>query len=116
MALSQSEDDRRVGQSVIALDGNHSDLPINADVVVRAVTDMRTQVLTIPREALQTDGADHYVYVVEEGKLRRTPVEIGLLNSMRVEIRKGLKAQDTIALRAMSDTKLAGGMRVAIVQ
>ena len=111
LALSHSGD-RRVGECLIALDGDHSDLPVNADVGVQATTAEHKHVLTIPREALHTDGTDHFVYLVKDGRLRRTPVDTGLLNAMRVEITKGISAEDTIALQAISDTRLADGMRV----
>ena len=116
MALSRTTDDRRVGECVIALDGDASDLPVNADVAVHARTNKRAHVLTISRDLLRTDGPEHYVYLVADGRLRRTPVEIGLLNSTRVEVTKGLNAGDTIALKSIDGSRLENGMRAAIAK
>ena len=115
MAVSQSGD-RRVGECMIALDGDLNDLPVDTNVALAATTVRHAHVLTIPREALYTHGASHSVYLVESGKLKRTPVETGLVNAMRVEITKGLNANDAIALPGVSDAKLADNMRVAVTK
>lgn len=115
LAVSRSGD-RTVGQCIIALDGDHGDLPVNTNVAVIAITAKHAHVLTIPREALRTQDAAHFVYRVEDGKLKRTPVETGLFSAMRVEITKGLRPEDTIALRALNNVELADNMRVAVTK
>lgn len=103
---------RNVGACRIALDDDHGELPLDMDVAVVATVEKHSHVLTLPREAVHTDGQTTFVYRVVDGELKRTPVEEGLANAMRAEIRSGLNPGDTIALRAESDATLVDGQRV----
>jgi HlyD family secretion protein len=107
---------RSVGTCRIALDDDHGDLPLDTSVSVVATVEQHRHVLTIPREALHTDGQAHYVYRVAGGELKKVPVEIGLANAMTVEIRSGLKPEDTLALRAEDDAGLKDHERVSAVK
>ncbi|HEX4576961.1 MAG TPA: efflux RND transporter periplasmic adaptor subunit, partial [Edaphobacter sp.] len=69
----------------------------------------------IPREALHTDGGD-FVYRVINGKLVRTPVQVGIAtNLIRAEITSGLTEKDTVALGAINNRELSNGLTVKIV-
>jgi len=78
-------------------------------------TSQRFNVLSVPREALHTDGGD-YVFRVVDGKLVRTPVKVGLVNLTRAEITKGLTDKDTVALSATSNHELSNGLAVKIAE
>jgi HlyD family secretion protein len=73
-------------------------------------------VLSVPREALHTEGTSDYVYRIVQGKLTRTPVQVGVLNLTRVEILSGLTEKDTVALNATSNRDLSNGLDVKIVE
>ena len=49
-------------------------------------TSQRFNVLSVPREALHTEGLSNFVFRVSNGRLQRTPVQVGTLNNVRVEI------------------------------
>ena len=101
---------------MITLDDNISDLPLNTHVVVTVTLERHSHLLTIPREALHTGGAEDFVFRVQNGRLVRTRVEPGLVNAMNVEITKGLAPEDVVALRAVNEQKLAENLKVTTVK
>jgi HlyD family secretion protein len=106
---------RNVGECLITVDDAKGDLLPNTNVTVTVTTSQRFNVLSIPREALHTDGGN-YVYRVVAGKLVRTPVQIGIFNLTRVEITGGITEKDTVALNATSNRDLTPGLAVKIVE
>jgi HlyD family secretion protein len=105
---------RNVGECIITVDDARGDLLPNTNVVVTATTAQRTDALSVPREALHTEGGD-FVYRVINNKLVRTPVQIGLVNLTRAEITGGLTEKDTVALTAINNHELSNGIPVKIV-
>lgn len=103
---------RNVGECLISVDDADGDLLPNTNVTVTVTTMQRVGVLSLPREALHTEGASNYVYRILSGKLVRTPVTVGLVNLTRVEITGGLTAGDAVALGATTDTDLQDGFPV----
>jgi HlyD family secretion protein len=105
---------RNVGECIITVDDARGDLLPNTNVVVTVTTAQRTNALSVPREALHTEGGD-FVYRVINNKLVRTPVQVGLVNLTRAEITSGLTEKDTIALTAINNRELSNGLPVKIV-
>jgi HlyD family secretion protein len=107
---------RNVGECIITVDDARGDLLPNTNVTVTVTTAQRFKVLSIPREALHTDGGD-YVYRVVNDKLVRTPVQIGPgTNLTRAEIISGLTDKDTVATNSLSNRELSNGLPVKIVE
>jgi HlyD family secretion protein len=106
---------RNVGECIITLDDADGDLLPNTNVNVTVTTSQRSDVLSIPREALHTDNGN-FVYRVIDNKLVRTPVQVGLVNLTRVEIVSGLADKDTVALNATSNRDLSNGLAVKVVE
>ena len=107
---------RNVGECLITVDDAKGDLLPNTNVTVTVTVSQRFNVLSIPREALHTDGSTNYVYRVVSGKLVRTLVQIGIFNLTRVEITGGLTEKDTVALNATNNRDLSNGLAVKIVE
>ncbi|HEX3849580.1 MAG TPA: hypothetical protein VHW01_01365, partial [Polyangiaceae bacterium] len=75
--------------------------------------------LSVPREALHTEGSVNFVYKIVANKLVRTPVEIApnaVVNLTRAEITNGLNEGDLIALGATSEVDLSNGLHVKVVE
>ncbi len=89
---------RNVGEAIITVDDAKGDLPPNSNVTVKVTEATREHVLSVPREALHTDGSRNFVYTVVNGKLQQTPIQPGLLNNVNVQILSGLGAHDTVVL------------------
>jgi len=105
---------RNVGECIITVDDARGDLLPNTNVIVTVTTAERFNALSIPREALHTDGGD-FVYRVVNGKLVRTPVQVGVAtNLIRAEITGGLTDQDTVALGAINNRELSNGLSVKV--
>jgi HlyD family secretion protein len=105
---------RNVGECIISVDDAHGDLLPNTNVTVTVTTMMHPNVLSVPREALHTDGGINYVYRVENDHLVKTPVQVGVLNLILVEITGGLKTGDVVALGAKTEEDLADGLPVKV--
>ncbi len=105
---------RNVGECLISVDDPDGVLLPNTNVTV-TVTEMRHEnVLSLPREALQTRGINNYVFRVVGDRLVKTPVMIGLSNNERFEITDGLKVGDLVALGAVTEQDLSDGLRVRV--
>ncbi len=77
----------------------------------------RQNVLSIPREALHTDGARNFVYRIVKGRLAQTTIVTGVVNLTNVEVLSGLAANDMIVLSAKSSvTELTNGLEVKQVE
>ena len=106
---------RNVGECIITVDDARGDLLPNTNVIVTVTTAQRFNALSVPREALHTDGGD-FVFRVVNGKLVRTPVQIGpATNLIRAEITSGLSEKDTVALGAINNRELSNGLPVKTV-
>lgn len=106
---------RNVGECLITVDDASGDLLPNTNVTVTVTTLQRNDVLSLPREALRTEGTTNFVYRVTDNKLVRTPVQVGVVNLTRVEITGGLNQSDVVALGATTtDTDLNDGERVKV--
>lgn len=107
---------RNVGECLITVDDAQEELLPNTNVTVTVTVSQRFNVLSVPREALHTEGASDYVYRIVQGKLVRTPVQVGVLNLTRVEVLSGLSEKDVVALNATSNRDLSNGLAVKIVE
>lgn len=107
---------RDIGQCTIAVDDADGDLPADSHVTVNVTIATHPHALTIPREALHTHDQERFVYRVVDGKLERTPVQVGLANLFDAEVTRGLTSRDVIVLRAPQGASIENGERVSIVK
>ncbi|MGH8455161.1 MAG: efflux RND transporter periplasmic adaptor subunit, partial [Nevskiales bacterium] len=80
---------------------------------VNLVLSTRADALMLPEQAIVPQGDGHFVYRVLDGKALRTPVELGLRQAGRVEIRSGLSAGETVV--TAGHLKLADGKPVSVI-
>jgi HlyD family secretion protein len=107
---------RNVGECLISVDDAQGDLLPNTNVTVRVTELQHNDVLSLPREALHTQGTTDFVYRVVNNRLVKTPVKVGVTNLTRFEILSGLSQGDMVALEAASEADLSDGLRVKINQ
>jgi len=109
---------RNVGECFIDVDDADGILQPNANVTVTVTTAEHKHVLSVPRESLRDEGAQHYVFLIVHNKLERKAVQLGsparpaIVNLTRAEITGGLAEGDTVALNA---TDLSDGLEVTTV-
>ena len=106
---------RNVGETTCIIDNQDLRLLPNVNVGVTIVTAEHNNVLTLQRDALRMDDSKPYVFRIEEGRLRRQPVEFSIQNLTRVEITSGLSAGDVVALPADEQKPFVDGAKVKIV-
>jgi HlyD family secretion protein len=110
---------RNVGECLITVDDARGDLLPNTNVTVTVTTAQHNNVLSVPREALHTEGSVNFVYKIVNNKLVRTPVEIApnaVVNLTRAEITSGLNEGDLVALGATTEVDLSNGLAVKPVE
>ena len=105
---------RNVGECLISVDDADGVLLPNTNVIVTVTELRRENVLSLPREALRTQGMSNYVYRIVGDHLVETPVQVGLTNNQRFEITGGLKEGDLVALGATTEVDLSDGLRVKV--
>lgn len=107
---------RNVGQVLCMIDNRDASLIPNVNVTVNITTSRQKDVIAVPREAIHLEGAERFVYIVQEGKLKRTSVQIGASNLTMTEITGGLGEGTEVALGATNSQPLRDGMPVHIQQ
>lgn len=108
---------RNVGECLIDVDDAKGDLLPNTNVTVTVTTAEKKHVLSVPREAVHTVGSQSYVFRVEGGRLVQTPVQVGLFNLVRAEIRSGLSEGDVVAISSVGVNRdLTNGMSISVAQ
>jgi HlyD family secretion protein len=111
-----AQDARNIGQCTIAVDDADGDLPADSHVTVTVTIDTHPHALAIPREALHTHGESRFVYRVVDGRLRKTPVQVGLVNLLEAEIKSGLTDKDQIVTRAPHGGEIKDRVRANVVK
>lgn len=84
-----------------------------SSVTVSLLTRQRQDALTVPDQALLYHRGEAFVYVVEGGEARRSPVKQGALAGGRVEVASGLSPGDRVAVDQLH--LLADGLPVVDV-
>jgi HlyD family secretion protein len=105
---------RNVGETLISVDDADGVLLPNTNVTVTVLELKRENVLSLPREALQTRGMSDYVFRIVGDQLVKTPVTVGLLNNDRFEVTSGLHDGDLVALGTVTDAEMTDGLRVRV--
>ncbi len=107
---------RNVGVCMISIDDADGELLPNINVTVLVTTSQHLNALSVPREALHTEGNKNFVYRVVDDRIVKTPVVVreGDVNLTRVGISGGLQQGDVVALAATTDVDLSDGMRVKV--
>lgn len=105
---------RNVGECLISVDDAKGDLLPNTNVTVKVTELSHNNVLSLPREALHTEGMSDFVYKIVDSRLVRLPIQVGLINLTRFEIAGGLKEGDVVALGATTEADLNDGLRVKV--
>ena len=103
---------RNVGEVLCSVNNEKAELLPNTDVDVRIRTGQRENSVAISRSAVRSEGNGHYVFVVEQGRLRKHEVKVGISNATDFEILSGITEKDTVALAGASE--LQDGMAVTV--
>ena len=105
---------RSVGLVECVIENRNSKLIPNVNVNVEIVGRRSDSALTLPKDAVVAESGKesgkHFVFVYENGQVKRHPVSLGISTANRVEILQGLSDGQQVAISM--DRKLADGMKV----
>ncbi len=102
----------RLFQVKATIIGAGDKLPSGVSVKVHATTQREQSGLVIPYDAVYFSAGDAYVYCVEDGKLVKTPITVGLMNDSEVSVEDGLNAESQVVTTWSS--KLRDGAEVVV--
>lgn len=105
---------RNVGELICSVTNDRLDLLPNTTVDVRIHISERPGALAVPRGAVFIDGDKRYVYRVEDGRLRRRAITVGVANPTKIEVLSGVGEGDVVALPG--DITLKENLRIIPVR
>jgi membrane fusion protein (multidrug efflux system) len=80
---------------------------------VKLITRDEKEALVVPEQAIVPQGDEQYVFRIVDGKVTRVKVEVGQRREGKVEIVKGLDANDVVV--TAGQLKLRDGMAVTVL-
>ena len=111
---------RSVGELLCAVNNDKLELLPNINVNVRINSRERTNVLAVPRGAVESEGGHRYVFVVKPNQLsvgkstlEKREIKVGIADATSYEVMSGLQEGEMVALPG--DTDLKDGMAVQVV-
>jgi HlyD family secretion protein len=105
---------RNVGELLCSVSNDRLDLLPNTTVDVRIHISERPSVLVVPRGAVYVDGSKRFVFVVENDRLHRRDIKVGVANPTKIEVVSGLHEGDVVALPG--DVSLKENLRIRAVR
>ena len=88
---------RNVGDVLCSIDNNQRDLLPNTNVDVRILVQEQRGVLAVPRAAVNEDGTQHYVFLVDSDRVERRNITVGIASSSMYQVVSGLSSGDIVA-------------------
>ena len=89
---------RSVGEVLCSVSNEHLELIPNTTVDVRIQISEHQNVLTIPRGAVQIQGAHRYIYRVDDDRIHRAEIKVGMSDAANYEVLGGVQDGAVIAL------------------
>lgn len=94
-------DNRSVGYVLCSIEGEPKELIPNLNVNVEITTNVKPDVLTVPRSAVYTRNGEKTVLVLEGENTVAKPVVPGLVTSDEIEILQGIREGETVVLNPL---------------
>lgn len=88
---------RNVGDVLCSIDNSERDLLPNTNVDVRILVREQRNVLAVPRAAVNEDGTQHYVFLVQGDRVERRNITVGIASSSMYQVVAGLTDGDIVA-------------------
>jgi HlyD family secretion protein len=106
--------ERSVGEVLCTVDNAKLDLLPNVNVDVRILVRKRNGVLVVPRAAVLEDKGQFYVYLLNDGTIKRRQITLGISSASKYELLSGLAVNDRVAIPG--DEPLRDGMSVRMAE
>lgn len=105
---------RSVGELICSVTNDRLDLLPNTTVDVRIHISERPAALVVPRGAVFIEGDKRFVFRVEDNRLHRIFIKVGIANPTKIEVLSGLSEADVVALPG--DVSLKENLRIVAVR
>jgi HlyD family secretion protein len=96
---------RNVGEVLCSVNNDEAVLLPNTNVNVRIRTAKHENVLALPRAAVRTEGNKRFVFTIDDGRLRKKEVAVGISDPNVYEIVSGITEKDAVALQSDADLR-----------
>jgi len=96
---------RSVGELICSVTNDRLDLLPNTTVDVRIHISERPAALVVPRGAVYIEGDKRFVFRVEDNRLHRRLIKVGIANPTKIEVLSGLSEGDVVALPGEASLK-----------
>lgn len=113
--VSIAKDQDRTSQIELEVLETNELIPVGASADVEIISEIKNNVPVIPTNVLSGTGKTRTLYKIEDGKLKKTEVKLGIGNYERVEILSGITTNDLIAI-PHSGVEFEEGMKVKAVE
>lgn len=80
----------------IHIDNPDENLCIGATAKITMTVAEADNVLVVPTEVINTSSEGDFVYVIENGVVKKKPVELGTASTTQIEVKSGLKKGDKV--------------------
>lgn len=88
---------RSVGNVLCSIDNSDQDLLPNTNVDVQILVHSQSDALSVPRAAVNEQGNQHYVYLVQGDRVERRNITVGIASTSMYQVFSGLSAGDVVA-------------------
>jgi HlyD family secretion protein len=105
---------RSVGELLCSVSNDQLDLLPNTNVDVQIHIHERPGVLVVPRGAVYFEGNTRFVFRVENDRLHRRTIKVGVANPTKIEVLSGLQEGDVVALPG--EVSLKENLRIRAVR
>jgi HlyD family secretion protein len=109
--VSNIREQDRTSEIELTIDNEGVLLPVGASGDVEVITETKNNVLTLSSRALLGRGSDRYVYLLNGGTIRKTPVKVGIFGYTVSEILGGISEGDEVVLPS-DKVELKEGLKV----
>jgi HlyD family secretion protein len=107
---------RHVGEVLVKIDGDNGELLPDTNVTVTVTTSSEPDALTVPRDALHSEGGKPYVFKIVDGSLKKTYVTTGTINLTKAAILTGLQEGESVVVGSVNGQSLQEGTPIKVVQ
>jgi HlyD family secretion protein len=104
---------RSVGETLCSISNEKLELIPNITVDVAIHLQERPNALVVPRGAVQIEGSRRFVFLIEDGRLHRREIKVGMTTPAAYEVVGGLEEGDEVVLPG--DVAPKDNMRVRVV-
>ncbi|MGA9882808.1 MAG: efflux RND transporter periplasmic adaptor subunit [Candidatus Acidiferrales bacterium] len=88
---------RSVGDVLCSIDNSDQDLLPNTNVDVQILVHAQRDALAVPRAAVNEQGNQHYVFLVQGDRVERRNITVGIASTSMYQVFSGLSVGDVVA-------------------